>query len=211
MADASVRKHCGFAKHFLAQAVEHEFIAVNPFGKLVSAPVGNDARQYFVTAVEARKVLGACPDAQWQLLFALSRWGGLRCPSEHLALRWGDVDWEKGLLHVASPKTERHAGHESRVVPMFPEVRGYLEKVYHEAPEGTEFVITRYRSSDGNLRTQLARIVRRAGLKPWPRIWHNLRSSRQTELGGVFPVPRGLPLDRQQPAGGAEALPAGDR
>ena len=43
---------------------------------------------------EAEKVLKACPDAQWKLLFALSRYGGLRCPSEHLALTWGDIDLE---------------------------------------------------------------------------------------------------------------------
>ncbi len=29
---------------------------------------------------------------QWRLIFALSRYGGLRCPSEHLALRWGHID-----------------------------------------------------------------------------------------------------------------------
>jgi hypothetical protein len=30
LADASVRKHCGFAKHFFARAVDHELIASNP-------------------------------------------------------------------------------------------------------------------------------------------------------------------------------------
>ena len=45
-----------------------------------------------------------CPDAQWRLLFALSRFGGLRCPSEHLGLRWGDVDWERKRIMVHSPR-----------------------------------------------------------------------------------------------------------
>lgn|GEM_PF-4193553 len=41
LADATVRKHCGFAKHFFAQALDHEIISANPFSKLVSSPVGN--------------------------------------------------------------------------------------------------------------------------------------------------------------------------
>ena len=40
---------------------------------------------------------------------ALSRYGGLRCPSEHLALKWSDVDWDKSRIRVPSPKTEHHA------------------------------------------------------------------------------------------------------
>ncbi len=187
LADASVRKHCGFAKHFFARAVDHELIVSNPFAKLVSSPVGNAARQYFVSREETAKILDAAPDAQWRLIIALSRYGGLRCPSEHLALTWGDVDWAGGKLTVRSPKTARHAGHESRLVPLFPELRPYLEAVFDAAEPGTEYVITRYRDNE-NLRTQLRRIIRRAGLTPWPRITHNLRASRATELAAEHPA-----------------------
>ena len=41
----------------------------------------------------ATKVSEACPDADWQLIFALARFAGLRCPTEALGLRWSDVDW----------------------------------------------------------------------------------------------------------------------
>lgn len=30
-------------------------------------------------------------------------------------------------------------------------------------------------------------LIRKAGLTPWPRIYHNLRASRQTELAATFP------------------------
>ncbi len=133
LADASVRKHCGFAKHFFAQAVDHELISTNPFGKLVSSPVGNESRQYFVSLDETSKILDAAPDAEWRLIIALSRYGGLRCPSEHLGLTWDDVDWEHNRLHISSPKTARHAGHESRIIPLFPELRPYLETVFDDA------------------------------------------------------------------------------
>jgi hypothetical protein len=32
------------------------------------------------------------------------------------------------------------------------------------------------------------RIIERAGLKPWPRLFHNMRASRQTELTARFPL-----------------------
>ena len=38
-----------------------------------------------------------------------------------------------------------------------------------------------------NLNVRLRRIVKNAGLTVWPRIFHNLRSSRQTELAEIFP------------------------
>ncbi len=39
-----------------------------------------------------------------------------------------------------------------------------------------------------NLRTTMEKISRRAGMTPWPRLFHNLRSSRETELCERFPV-----------------------
>jgi hypothetical protein len=45
-----------------------------------------------------------------------------------------------------------------------------------------------YRDDTQNLRTQFFRILRRAGVKPWERLFHNLRASRQTELADQFPL-----------------------
>jgi hypothetical protein len=39
-----------------------------------------------------------------------------------------------------------------------------------------------------NLRTTFSKLVKRAGLEPWPRLFHNLRASRETELLEEFPV-----------------------
>lgn len=45
LAEASVRKYCGFAKHFFNEAVEREMIQKNPFAKIVRRAryVGNPA------------------------------------------------------------------------------------------------------------------------------------------------------------------------
>ncbi len=69
---------------------------------------------------------------------------------------------------------------------MFPEIRRYLEEVWEQAESGTEWVITRYRSGNANLRTQLERIIRRAGLEPWAKPFQNLRSTRETELAQSY-------------------------
>jgi len=189
MGENTVRRHCGRAKQFFRAAVRKKLIPENPFGDMKALNVkAVEDRFYFVTREEAFKVLEACPDAQWRLLFALARFGGLRVPSEPLALRWSDIDWEHDRINVPSPKTEHIEGKESRLIPIFPELRPYLEEVWEAAEPGTEYVVTRYRSTEANLRTQLMRIINRAGLKPWPKIFQNCRSTRETELAEQFPL-----------------------
>jgi len=199
LGDNTVRRRCGFARQFFRAAVRKRLIAENPFGEMKGVSIrSNRARDYFVPREDAAKVLEHCPDIQWQLLFALSRYGGLRCPSEHLALRWVDVDWTNGRMTVRSPKTEHHQGGDSRVIPIFPELRPYLEDAWELAKDAVMSmsaedrpqanVITRYRDANSNLRTQLERIIAKAGLKPWPKLFQNLRATRATELAAEFPA-----------------------
>ena len=51
-----------------------------------------------------------------------------------------------------------------------------------------QFVITRYRDSAVNLRTRLLKTMKRIGVTPWPRLWQNMRASRETELVERFPA-----------------------
>ena len=185
-AGATVAKTVKWAKQFFRAARRRRLIVENPFDEIKPAGMANKAREFFVDREITRQVLDACPDAEWRLLFALSRFGGLRCPSEHLELTWDDVKPDR--FWVRSPKTEHHEGREGRWVPIFPELREYLEDVRELAPPGTVHVITRYRDRNQNLRTQLKRIIQRAGLKPWPRLFHNLRASRETELAAAHPI-----------------------
>jgi len=187
-AQATASRTIKRAKQFFQAAVRKEILAKNPFAGCKAGHQSNPARSFFVTQEMAGKVLEACPDAEWRLLFALSRYGGLRCPSEHVGLAWADVDWERARFRVRSPKTAHLADGGERWVPIFPELRPYLEEAFDLAEAGAVHVITRYRDTNKNLRTHLHRIIRRAGLTPWPRTFHNLRASRQTELAAVFPL-----------------------
>ena len=131
-------------------------------------------------------MLDSCPDDQWRLILALSRFGGVRCPSETLALIWADVDFANGTIRVRSCKTEHHEGGGARTIPLFAELEPLLLAEFARLPEGTDLeatpVISRYRDPSVNLRTQLERIIKRAGLTGWPKLFHNLRASRETEL-----------------------------
>ena len=142
------------------------------------------------------KVIASCPDHHWRMIVILSRYGGLRCPSEVLSLKWEDINWAEGKIVVPSPKTEHHPGKESRVIPLFPELHAQLRECFEAAPVGSIYVIggTFRQAAMGpfgwrncNLNVRLRRIVKNAGLTAWPRIFHNLRSSRQTELAEIFP------------------------
>lgn len=42
------------------------------------------------------------------MILALSRYGGLRTPSETLSLRWEDIDWEMNRMSIPEPRIEHH-------------------------------------------------------------------------------------------------------
>jgi len=182
LSEATVRKHIAISRQFFNAAIEARIIEENPFRGQPVAVQANKARFYFVTPQQAQSVLEACPDAQWRLIFGLARFGGLRCPSEVLRLKWEDVDFEHSRFTVHASKTEHHADSGIRIVPMFPELKPLFQNVFDQATEGTVYCITRYRSKEVNLRTQLGKIIKRAGLEPWPKLFQNLRSTRETEL-----------------------------
>jgi len=185
----TARRLLGRAKQIFSVAVDDELLAKNVFKqKAVKCTVtGNRDRMHFVTVDVARKVLDACPSIEWKLIFALARWGGLRTPSETLALRWGDVLWDSGRIRVPVPKLEHHEGHGERWLPIFPELRPLLEHAFDAAEPGTEFVISRTRNPGVNLRTQMLRIIKAAGVTAWEKLFQNLRSTRATELSERYP------------------------
>ncbi|MCH8824776.1 MAG: tyrosine-type recombinase/integrase [Planctomycetes bacterium] len=186
-AENTIRRAIGRARQFFNAAKSHGLLVTNPFDGISVAMRTNQDRFHFISREDAQKVIDACPDVQWKLIFTLARFGGLRCTSDVLALSWDDVNWEHSRIRIPSPKTEHHEGGESRMIPLFPELRPHLLEAFEDAEPGTKYVITRYRDIGTNLRTQMHRIINKAGLEPWPKTFQNLRSTRQTELAEEFP------------------------
>ena len=193
MEDNSVRRRTGLARQFFRHAVKRKLITENPFDGLAAAVRGNAKRQYFVpvetiyTALEHE----TCP--QLRAVIALSRFGGLRTPSETLELTWQDVDLTSRRLTVHAPKTEHFEDGGIRFCPIFDELHPYLLELQDIAKPGIDCpmsspVFTRWNSSTQNLRTPFLKLLLRAGIKAWPKLFHNMRATRQTELLAQFPA-----------------------
>ncbi len=188
LGDATVRRRTGKAKQFFAEALERGLVDTNPFAKLQSHVTANTARQFFVPAQWIESCIVHAPDTDWRTILALARYGGLRCPSEIRRLKWTDVNLPEGRMTIHASKTEHHSTGGVRVCPIFPELRRYLEAAWDEAPEGAVYVVDHCRSPTVNLRTRFESIIKAAGLVPWPKLFQNLRASRETELMSRFPA-----------------------
>jgi len=197
LASLTVVKHVRIAKQILEDAVEWEKIPANPFAKIkLSASISKNNVE--VTRETIARLMPHC-DPTWQTIIALSRFGGIRCPSETLSLRWANIDWEQSRMNVPEPKVEHHEGRGIRSVPISPELMPYLQDAWDRAEGGAEFVIDKpsYRAAantgqgwkNSNLRTQLLKKLSKAGIAPWSRLFHSMRASRQTELERDFPLP----------------------
>ena len=181
LSENSIRRQIGIARQFFNDAVDADIIPKNPFrGQSVSVQA-NEAKFYFVTPDEIQAVLNVCPNADWRLIFGLARFGGLRCPSEVLRLKWEDVDFERLRFTVHSSKKEKHTDKGIRIVPMFPELQKLFQDSFDQARPGAVYCVDRYRKGQ-NLGPQAKRYIKKAGLKVWPKIFQNCRSSRETEL-----------------------------
>ena len=80
---------------------------------------------------------------------------------------------------------------------MFPSIRPYLKAAWDDAPDGAEYIFPeewRRQAQRANgwcgcqLRTKLAKVIRRTGLDPWSRPWHSLRASCETDLAKEYPL-----------------------
>jgi integrase len=190
--DTTIHKRLQHVKLFFRDAVRQGRLDANPFEYVTHRAGRPEERRLYVSTETVEKVVRQCPNATWRLLLILARYAGLRTPSEPFALRWRDILWDEDRFIVDSPKTG------PRAVPLFPRVRQALAEAFELAPEGAEFVIPedmRRRAMgphglhNTNLRTTLEKLIKRAGLKPWPRLWHNLRASCETDLVQRYPLP----------------------
>ena len=189
LADNTVRRRMGIAKQFFRAGVRRKLLTANPFDGQSTAVRQNPKRFYFVSAEEAQAVLDALPTAQWRLAFALCRFGGLRCPSELLSLKWAHVNWAKMRFTIHASKTAHHESAGIRTCPIFPELYPYFRDAFEAAEPGAVFCCPQYAANAAQLyRKVVVAAVAQAGLTIWPKLFVNLRSTRETELAEQFPI-----------------------
>jgi len=175
---ARVIKH---ARQFFKSAIWAKFISENLFLDVRAGSMEIENRIHFVSREVAEKLIEAAPSLQWRVIIALSRWGGVRTPSEHLAVTWDDIDWVRERFLVRSTKTGQ------RWVPLFPELKPHLGEAFNFAYPGL-YVVNKSRDAGSSWRTMFEKISKRAGLMPCDRSFQNLRASRETELVQTFPL-----------------------
>ena len=182
-AEATAARTIKRIRQFFAAAMRARLITENPLSHIKPGAMDNRERLFFITREMTQRLIDACPNAQWRCLIALCRFGALRCPSEVLALQWENVAWDLRKFLVHSKKQKKDRNKAKRWVPIFDELLEYLEDAHKQASYPIKGpVITLADCTAVNLRTQLERIILRAGLTPWPRLFQNMRSTRETEL-----------------------------
>jgi len=90
LSENTTRKHTAISRQIFKGAVDAGLLSKNPF-QSKNLPVtvrANESKFFYVTPELAQRVLDAMPTIEWKLIFALCRYGGLRCPSEVVALKW---------------------------------------------------------------------------------------------------------------------------
>ena len=101
-------------------------------------------------------------------------------------------------MSVTEPRVEHHEDRGIRSCPIFPEQRPILEEAFEIIVDKSEYVVAapQYRAAantaigwkNANLRSEMTRLLGRAGVSGWPRLFHSMRASRQTELQREFPL-----------------------
>lgn len=168
----------------LADAVDSELIASNPFSSVRVSSATDKTKRRYITPEVADQVLDGFAHLEGQTLFALARWCGLRVPHEPLALRWSDVDWDRERLTIPG---ETKTGF--RVVPLFSVPLNHLRELSENCPTGTIYIFNRGRQSAATeWRRWLETAIRTAHVAPWADLWVNLRRSCRTDLEDRFPT-----------------------
>ncbi len=200
LAGATITRRLKNCKMLFDHARRLKLINENPFTDVKGKNHNPSERRFYLGEADTRKLIEHA-NPTWRIIVALARFAGLRCPSEVLSLKWADVDLAAGRMTVPSPKTEHLEGKAYRVVPVFAALRPHLEEAFELAEPGEVYVIggsqgAGYRATtqkpggwvNTNLRTTFEKLIKRAGLVAWPRLFHNLRASCETDLMQNHPI-----------------------
>ena len=223
LASATTYRRLKMAKMLFGHALKLRLIDANPFANVKSKNHNSPERRYYITADDTRKLIDAA-NPVWRTITALARFGGLRCPSEVLSLRWESVNLATGRMVVHSPKTEHLDGRAERVVPIFAALRPYLEVAWELAAPREVYVVggkqgDAYRATangpkgwvNTNLRTTFEKLIRRAGFGAVAEAVSELAGELRDRFDGEPPDSRRHGVDRKHAEDRPRALPASAR
>lgn len=188
LAPSTVKGRVEQAKLYFSVAVRKRWLSLNPFEDVKARATAPTDRLRYIDVATVQKLMDAA-DPEMRLIIAMARYLGLRTPSETWPLEWSWVNWDQGIIRVKDSKRARHPDKEWRFPPIFPEIQELLWEQYNSNRTDARFIFRPRGQTDTALRNKLERICLRAGVLPWPKLWQNLRSTRETEL-----VDQGVPI-----------------
>lgn len=191
LAQATASKKVKDARQFFEHAQDENLIDRNPFRKLKPPRQDNPNRLHYVDLECFHQVLEKIQDPEFRLVVALGRFAGFRIPSETQAMLWSDINFEKKMMRVRSEKkaADPNGGH--RPCPIFEELMPFFDNLNNQQIKQEAKVLTNLSlRKNTNLRTAFQRHIKNAGVKPWPRLFQNLRASALTDLAERHPLPQ---------------------
>lgn len=180
--EETVSLHVRNARVLFEWARRRRLIAVNPFVDVKVQGAGGVRRFHYVKLTDLEKILAECPDDRWRAMFALCRRAGLRF-GEAWRLEWADVNWKDGTLAIHPEGGRETTKQRYRVVPMDPELARLMLECHERATEGRAAMVPQ-----NNVFRQATAIIKRAGLPAYPKPFHALRKSLETDWLGRYPV-----------------------
>ena len=172
-------------KRLMSLAKRHKYIDRNPFiddeGKLqIKIPSQiNEDRKCYVPPDQVQQLLDVCTTSL-KAVVVLSRYCGLRVPSEVSTLKWADIDWHKRTLKAYRQKNNRVS-----IQPLLPIVFDHLRALWETSPSQEEFIFPNYAKNPNAAKAigqTLRRILIANNQEVWPKITNNLRASLSTDL-----------------------------
>ncbi|MGI0083837.1 MAG: tyrosine-type recombinase/integrase [Nitrososphaerales archaeon] len=172
---STVNRELALLKRMFNLAIEWDlYLGLNPFRKVKFFREFNTGLRVLNPEEEEALLGNAAPYLQDLIRFALNT--GLRV-GEIFSLRWANVDWEKNILNVFAPKTQK-----IRAIPINADARKVLdcwalgkrsEFVFYNPESGKPFV---------DLKNGFVRACRKAGISGVT--WHTLRHTFASRLVG---------------------------
>jgi len=163
-------------------AIEDEMLQSNPCQKVRSLSEDNARNRYLSEAEKARllKVLQG-RSAHLRPIVIIDLQTGLR-KQELLKLRWQNVDFERGLIHVMNSQRERTKSGKSRSVPMTELSRQELLALREKAGD-SEYVFVNENTKEAltDCKRAFVTALRKAGIEDFH--FHDLRHTCATRLG----------------------------
>ncbi len=190
LARATASKRMKDARQMFTYAVRKKLLSENPFDGIRIPLQDNPERLVEVPRSAIDLVIQQTTDPEFRLILMLARVAGLRVPSETSAMTWGDVNFEEKKMIIRAAKTQHHAHGGIRSCPLFEDLVPFFRALRKPGCKPTDHVFVKHRDSESNLRTELLRLIKKAGVTPWTKPFQNLRANALTDLCDIANLPQ---------------------